>query len=291
MQCEKYTFVPDSPEDTLMACFCLFLKGKETRPERKALRARLMDRLYATVQSDECFQYASVRAMVHRMHAIQPEQVPKSAEVFYIRDRQRFMREAVTFVTQNRREGFVGDMFTFGYLFAECFKVDVHLFCPDEITLSVVAFAKYHLHICYADGRFALLLPRQKQAAFERPRGVIRSPSRTSLPVFRVATIDKSFAPPNILDYRVHHVCLYDVGYHKIEPIRSNWRQLLREGEYAYVCGRILNAEQIRLISCVSRQGQCGPRFYVDVVPFELFVVIEKDKDEALRAIRIEQSF
>lgn len=290
MECEKYTFVPESPEDTLMACFCLFLKGKETRPERKALRKRLMDRLQETVQSDECFLCASVRAMVNRMHAIQPDKVPRSAEVFYIRDRERFKQESATFITQNRREGFVGDMFTFCYLFAESFKVDVHLFCPEEITLSVVAFAKYHLHICYKEGRFCLLLPRLSQAQFERPRGMIRSRSRTSLPVFRVSTIDKSFVPPNILDYRVHHLCLYDPGYHKVEPIRKNWRQLLREDEYAYVCGRLLNSEDFKIISCVSRYGQCGPRFYVDVVPFQLYVVIETDMEEAFKAIKIEQT-
>jgi len=295
-QQQQYNLIPDSPKDTLMACFSLFLTGKETRTERTKLRMRLMDHLYHLLFRDnqrlneECFLHASVRAMVNRLHAIHPDQVPRSAEVFYIRDEERFKREALAFVMQNRREGFVGDMFTFSYLVAELFAVDVHLFHLEETTLSVVAFAKYHVYVRYNDGKFNLMLPRLQQAHFMRPMGITKMPSRTSLPMFHLND-NKPFIPPNILDYRVHHLCLYDTGLHAIEPIRTSWPKMLRDHEYAYVVSKMVTTSALRVISCVSASGQCGPRFYVDVVPIQLYVIIEANMDEALKAVRIERTY
>jgi hypothetical protein len=244
------------------------------------------------VLDDECFCHASVRAMVNRLHAIHPEQVPKSAEVFYIRDEQRFAREAMTFIAQNRREGFVGDMFTFSYVFAELFGVDVHLYHPEETTLSIVAFAKYHLYLRYHEGKFNLMLPQLQQVQYVRPTGLIRTSSRASLPLFRLTSLEKSFVPPNILDYRVHHLCIYDVGLHCVELIRGTaWSSFLSVNQYAYVVGKVLVSDSLQVLSCVSSRGQCGPRFYVDVVPFQLYVIVESSIEEALKAIRIERLY
>lgn len=273
-----------------MACISLFLTGKETRAQRSQLRKQMMDYLYQLLfatpdrLSETCFTHASVRALVNRLHAIQPEEIPKSAEILYIRDEERMKRECMAFIMQNRREGYIGDMFTFFYLACELYKIDVHLhYHEEEVHLSVVAFAKYHLHIQYNGERFNLLLPRLKLAKYVRPTGIIRHPSRTNLPRFKLTSLGKALVPPNILGYRVHYYCIYDKGLHAIEVMDEI------TSDYAYVFGRVVTSDRVRCISCASRQGQCGPRFYVDVVPFEVYVVEEHSVEGALQAVKIEK--
>lgn len=258
----------------------------------------MMDHFYKLIfvnpntLTDSCFTHASVRAFVNRIHAINPDDIPKSAEVFYIRDEARFKQEAMAFIMQNRREGYIGDMFTFFYLFCEMFKVDVHLFYGDreDVVLSVVAFAKYHIYISYSGERFSLFLPRLKLTQYMRPMGIIKSPSRTSIPQFEITTLKKPMIPPNILGYRVHYLSIYETGLHALEPLRGNtWKRLLKCDEYLYVFGKIVSGNKLKCISCVSRdRGQCGPRFYVDNIPFEIYVIPERTIDEAAQAVWIE---
>ena len=294
MECEKYDYFPESPYDTLIACFTLFLTGKETRGERTRLRKQMMDRLYRLIferenqLSDVCFTHASVRAFVNRIHAIKPNEIPKSAEVFYMRDETRFKHESITFITQNRREGYIGDMFVFCYLFAELFHVDVHLFHPEEVNLSVIPFAKYHIYLRYNQGKFNLLLPHVKTVHYNRPTGIIRQPSRMRRPIYHLTTLDKALIPPCLLHYRVHYLCIYETGLHKIE---AAWENVLKYEEYAYVFGKIVIGNvSPKILSCVSRKGQCGPHFYVDVIPFEIYLIVEKNLQEAERAVMIEKS-
>ena len=283
--------------DTLMSCFTLFLSGKETRAHRVKLRKRMMNHLHHLIfngdgLSETCFTHAPVRALINRLHAINPEEIPKSAEILYIRDEQRFRREANTFITQNRREGFIGDMFTFCYLFAEMFKVDVHLFRPEEVVLSAVAFAKYNIHIQYEESRFSLI-PIQSTVvlpSYEPPLGIVRQPSRIIMGQYQIATLKKSLEPPRILEYRVHYQCIYDVGLHFIEPMHNkNWKSILKSNEYAYIWGNAIDGGKLKILSCVSNKGHANPRFYVDSVPFEIYLIVEKCLEDAERAIYIEQ--
>jgi len=285
-----------SSYDTLMACFSLFLTGEETRSYRTKLRKEMMDCMQSIIftqpghLSETCFDNAAVRAFVNRIHSIQPNEIPKSAEVLYIRDEERFKQEATTFITQNRREGYVGDMFTFCYLFAEMYRVDVHLFHPEKVTLSAIPFAKYNIYIEYANGRFNLLLPTtHKTPEYSLLPGIVTRQTRTRIAEFQIVTLKKSLVPPNILGYRVHYQCIYDTGQHLIEPVRKTWKEILKSKEYGYIWGKRLTDNEITLLSCVSQRGYSGPRFYIDTVPFEIYLVVEENIEDAKKAILIEK--
>lgn len=288
------TTLPESPRDTLMACFALFLTGKETRKERNLIRQRLMDHFQHIMRRDtEFFTHPAIRAFVNRLHAIHPLEVPVSAEVFYIQNETRLEREAITFLNQNRQEGFVGDKFTMCYLFAELFQVDVHLYQPEEVVLSVVPFVKYHIHIQHEHHRFNLLLPRvpAKRSAYITPSGPRLGPFRTQFPLYCLNG-EISFVPPAIEGYQVHSLIVYKGNSQNIYSVDlvngKTWTDILFDkSSFGYVWLKT-EPDTLEILSCISTKQRIAPRFYLNNFPCTLYFVVESSIEDAQKAIQIE---
>lgn len=277
-------FIPESKQDTLMACFCLFLFGKETNLQKRQMRKRLMDRFAKLIEREDCYTFASIQAFVNRLHSIHPNQIPRQAEQLFLRDQGRLVREGMTFLAQNRRNGFVGDKFTFCYLFAEVFSVDVHLYQPEEVALSVTPFAKYHMHLCHQkDHRFHLLFQAQEMSAcpFQVPRGVYKSRPKIRMPKYFLNK--KPMIPPAVKEYRVHHLCIYQsANLYTIES--AEWPT----DRYAYIYAQYEPHGKLDLLSCASKKGQTGAWFRLKSVPCAVYVVVGEEPEQS---IHIESRF
>lgn len=279
-------FVPESTQDTLMACFCLFVFGKETKQIKMQMRQNLMDRFSKLIQSEDCYSHPSVQAFVHRLHMIQPQQVPNSAEQFFLRDEKRMERECFTFLAYNRRYGYVGDKFTFCYLFAECFSVDVYLYQPEQVHISVMPFAKYSMHLYHQknDHRFYLMFPEidLRPCPFITPKGVQRnSLRRIRMPKYYLNK--QPMIPPAVKEHTVHHVCVYEQKDMYIVK-SSDWPT----DQYAYIYSQYEPHGELELLSCVSKAGQTGAWFRLKSVPCAIYVAVGSNSEQA---VRIESRF
>lgn len=282
--------LPDTTTDTLMACMALFLTGKETRYERSVLRSRLMNHLREILRRDDYFMHPAVRALVRRLNAIHPETIPLSAELFHMQDQARLERETTTFLVQNHREGFVGDKFTFGYLFADLFRVDVHYHQPEEVCLSVYPFSKHHIHLTHENHRFGLIVPQRTivRVSYRPPGGLLIARSNIQMPQFILYPDNRALVPPRERGYRVHSLHLDNNDTPKRLALMNGrrWEDSLTKNARGYVWVQYEPDGELILVSSVVHRTD--PRFYLKRFPCTIYFVIATLIEESREAILVE---
>lgn len=289
---ENKPWYPESKYDTLMACFCAFLFGSESRKHRVELRRRLMNRLQEICKRDELFAHPAVQALVSRLHAISPHDTPRSAEVFYLSDETRLRRECTTFITRNRREGYVGDKYTFCYLFSDLYYTVVYM---DDLPLTTVPFANhYEIRLVHQDNtRFHLLVPlveaNRPRFTAHRYHPMIPAPSLRRGEYTLVSGEkgeEKPLVPPCIRGYRMHWTRVYKPsGLFQIKAAHS-WPS---SEVYAYVWSED-DTGHMELLSCASARGKTGPRFLLGPQVVAIYLLEAESADSSFRGILIERN-
>lgn len=201
---------PESSFDTYMASVCLIMFGKETKAHRKSLRKRLLDRFKKCLFDEECFKFSCVKTFVARLNAIYGEAAfPKSAETCVQTKRDSLLREGTKFLEQSEsREGYIYDRFTYGYLVADVFNVNVVIHENQTMVhLSKNYLADdgplYDIHIRYDGTRFKALVPKINRVPFNL--------INTKMKNFELRRVSKDacdvvtcFSPPAVIGYRVY---------------------------------------------------------------------------------------
>lgn len=276
--------------DTLVACFTLFLSGSEAESERTKLRKRLMDRFEACIR-DKCpYMHAPVQAFAKRLHAKNSRLYPShSAELLYFQDTGNFMAAAEEFISKNRKPGIVTDKYTFCYLVSDVFRVQVHLFQPEEVIInSHAAFdyeRGYSLYILSVENRFIPLVAsiKPRRPSFTPSSGLVIGSKEVSTSLFELRVEESQqtvglFVPPAVRGYKVHRYTFASTDrLYTIHPIQG------RPSDTMYVY------HDKTCLTCAGRDAKANPFFYLPVLEeCNVYLVVERSREEADQAIRIE---
>lgn len=277
-------------KDTLMACFTLFLSGSEAESERAKLRKRLMDRFEACIQDKSPYLHAAVQAFAKRLHAKNPRLYPThSAELLYFQNIGNFVCAAEEFISKNRKPGIVTDKYTFCYLVSDVFRIQVHLFQPEEVIINSHASFDYErgysMYILSLENRFIPLVAsiKPRRPSFTPSSGLIVATKEVSTSLFELRVEESQqvvghFVPPAVKGYKVHRYTFSSTDrLYTIHPIRGKPSDTL----YVY--------HDKTCLTCASKDAKANPYFYLPVLEVcNIYLVVEKSREEADQAIQIE---
>jgi hypothetical protein len=201
---------PETSFDTYMASVCLILFGKETRAHRKNLRTRLLGWFKRCLFDEECFKFNCVKTFVARLNATHGEMLfPKSAETCFQTKREALLGEGSKFLEQSAtREGYIYDRFTYGYLVADVFNVNVVIHEERTIELSKNCLSEddplYEIHLSYDGTRFKALVPKINRVPFSMAEAAKMKNFELRRVSKDVCDVVTCFSPPAVIGYRVY---------------------------------------------------------------------------------------
>ena len=192
----------------------------------------------------------------------------------------------------------VTDKYTFCLLLSDIFHIQIHLFQPEEVILnsrSDFTTDGYSVYILNLEGRFILLAPsvKPRRNSFTPSAGlVIGGTTRMALFDLRVCpdegncVIVGTFTPPTIKGNKVHSYTLKSTDQlYMVFPSHARlWSEVaMQDGEALYVY------HDGTLLTCAHRNAKTNPYFYLPVSDeCHVYLVIERTKEEADRAVQIE---
>jgi hypothetical protein len=225
-----FQIMPQTPNDTLMACFSLCFYSSESLTNRKRMRQLLLKRFKQIVfvgNSPVCgfnssprtceelnphsHLHPAIRAFIHRLHTQHPDSIPtKSAEKLLISASSLFAQECRSFLQKNEQVGFITDRHVFCYLIADVFRVKVNI---DDISLSIDDKDYYEIYLRYHDHKFILLQPcvKLKRLNYQSTMKLEEGESRKSKIINGLYELKGIgyLAPPKIKGYKVHSYMFY----------------------------------------------------------------------------------
>jgi hypothetical protein len=285
---------PKSKQDTLMACFAIFVYNCES--QKSKIKQRLLSNFESILGEQECYRNSAVKSLVLRLNSIDPRKYPKSAHDI---DYDQLKKEGVKFLQQARsREGYIFDKITYIYLFAELYNINVTVIHPKEEIQSIrIMKAYYTLFLFHNFQQFYLLIPEKqvKKIPFEKPLGYYYK-KRMQLSVQSVYELRKCcsenkecnvvtyIAPPSVQGYKVHSChffCEEDNTLFVVFP-RNDFK--IREAIYIY-----LSSDE--LVGYVDLDSKTNAYFYVKKKGnHSLYVVPAESQEEAKQIINIEMN-
>lgn len=192
---------PKSQNDTLMACFSIFVCNNESKKGK--IRTFLLDLFEQYLKKEkEFFQFAPVKSLVMRLHYTDENKYPRSS---YDMDNETLKKECERFIDQGRnREGYIFDKVTYCYLFAEMYGIDIEIMHPKEEIqcIHIKQDAYYTMYLFHDYSKFYLLIPEKQ---------VKKIPLMYSQSIYDLrlcqpgkCNVVASFAPPVVNGFKVH---------------------------------------------------------------------------------------
>lgn len=276
-----------SKTDTFMASICLLLYGTESLNKRKLLRNNLLSVFKKYLYEDDCYNYSCIRTFVKRLHYINSDKYPESAEQLYVQDKSLLIKEGEKFLQKSETVSYIFDRFTFAYLVAEYCNVNVHIFEPELISLYkdwLVIDGYYDIYIQYDVSNlcFKPLKPKILRIPF-MPHLTLQKISNNSIYFLqnKHETICRILAP-QVRGYRVHS-----------KTFTSKKGPYIVDAMYDKPTFIYLKIEDecFKLISYGDKQTKSKPTFLVgqDDATCTIAVVVAQNEEEANQSIKMEQ--
>jgi len=212
-----FQIMPQTPTDTLMACFSLSFYSSESLANRIKIRNILLKRFKKIIFAEEdqlnpnCHLHPAVRAFVNRLQLQHPN-ISKSAEKCLISFPTLLIEEANVFLQKNGQVGFITDRYVFSYLAADVFHVKINI---DDNVLSINDEDYYEIYLHYtSEHKFILLQPciKLNRMTYQGMKLLKEPLSRSKIVngIYELKGIGY-LAPPKIKGYKVHAYTFYSM--------------------------------------------------------------------------------